>query len=235
MAFSVSLHDIAAFLDDFFEIERYDEDVNGIFRDSARPVSRLGVGLDPSPTLPDQIDDHDLDALILHRPWTLADYPVPDDIGVLAYHLPFDEHLTVGYNLRLADVLQLHEVEILGEKDGRPVGMLGTRRTQPFDKAMKTVREIFGGLDEVYPGRFSDVSRVAVVGAMTPELINHAAQQGAELYVTGQYRKRARDAVRATGISVLEVGHARSERWGVGGLEHLLRERFAALGVVRNG
>ncbi len=232
MAFSVALQDVAAFLNDFFEIERYDEDVNGMFRASERPVSRLGIGLDPSPALPDQINDHNLDALILHRPWKIDSYPVDDDIGVLAYHLPFDEHLTVGYNLRLADVLHLGDVEIFGEKDGRPLGMVGTRRTQPFGKATETVREIFGGLDEVYAGRAREVSRIAVVGAMTPELIDLAAKRGAEVYVTGQYRQRAEDAVRSTGVSVLEVGHARSERWGVEGLEHLLRERFRGLSTI---
>ncbi|MDZ7703221.1 MAG: Nif3-like dinuclear metal center hexameric protein [Trueperaceae bacterium] len=232
MAFSVCLHDVAAFLDGFFEIARYDEDVNGIFRDSARPVSRLGVGLEPSPTLPDQVRDHHLDALVLHRPWKLSDYPLPDDIGVLAYHLPFDEHLTVGYNLRLADVLQLRDVEVLGEKDGRPLGMIGTWRTASLEKTTATVRDIFGGLEARYAGRFDEVSRVAVVGAMTPELIDHASKQGADVYVTGQYRKRAEDAVRATGVSVLEVGHARSERWGVGGLEHLLRERFNGVATL---
>ena len=46
-----------------------------------------------------------LDALFLHRPFKLEVSTLPDDMGVLASHLPFEERLALGYNPRLADAL----------------------------------------------------------------------------------------------------------------------------------
>lgn len=155
-----------------------------------------------------------LDALFLHRPWRLPPDALRPEVGVLSSHLPFDEHLTTGDNALFAVALGLRTREVLGTKAGRPLGMVGDVDPLPAADAL---------------------ARVAVVGAMTDELVREAVARGVELYVTGQLRAPARAAVRETGLAVAAVGHARAERWGLGALAGMLQRRWPALTVEVGG
>jgi putative NIF3 family GTP cyclohydrolase 1 type 2 len=173
-----------------------------------------------------------LDALFLHRPWRLAQGAVGDGVGVLWSHLPFDERLTTGLNPRLADALGLGGVEPFGRKAGRPLGMIGDWAPRGWQEGAADVTAVFGGCDAAVGGAAGvPVTRVAVVGAMTDALVREAAARGAALYVTGQLRQPARDAVEETGVAVVAVGHARSEWWGARALAHLVAERWGGTTV----
>lgn len=225
------LDDIERFLDLFFAIHRYSqEERGGVYCPSTRPIRRLGLALEPWEQLPQWVDGQRLDALFLHRPWKLQPGQLLPNVGVLSYHLAFDERLTLGFNPRLAEILAMSDLSVLGEKQGRAIGMLGEILTQSFSSYCTYVDEVFGG-EEVYRGMATEISRVAVVGAMTDALIREAAARGADLYVTGQFRQPAQDAVRETGIGVIAVGHRRSEVWGLRALSGVLRERWSGLEV----
>jgi len=227
-----TLTDLAHFLNEYFAVERYNEDHSGVYHPSDRPVRRIGVALEPWPGIATWMHNAQLDALFLHRPWKLAKDDLPSDIGVLAYHLAFDERLTLGYNMRLADVLGLHDLEVLGHKEGRPLGMLGMVRAQPFHQLRRRCHEVFGGYGETTGEEERSVQRVAVVGAMNDLLVREAVARGADVYVTGQYRQPARLAVAETRIDVIEIGHRRSEEWGLRALAGVLQERWATVSVL---
>lgn len=227
----ILLSALAAFLNEFLTVDQYTDDQNGIYRDSSRPIRRLGLALEPAPDLANWTIANCLDALFLHRPWMLQPDQLPPEVGILAYHLAFDEQLTLGYNSRLASALGLRHLEELGHKDNRAIGMIGNLTSQPFEDYSDRVRSIFGGCEEVLPFA-GTVSRVAVVGAMNDPLIRAAAAQGAQLYLTGQLRQPALAAVSDTGIGVAAIGHRRTEQWGLRALAGVLQERWAALEVI---
>ena len=208
-----------------------------------RPVARLGLALEPWPGLPAWVARERPDALWLHRPWRLAELspPLPDPLGILAHHLAFDERLTTGLNPRLADALGFTAApEPFGEKDGRPLGMIGPVAIPAgtgWETVARRVGEVFGGLDDPTPpdpaAAVPDGPLViAVVGAMTDALVRAAAARGVRAYVTGQWRQPAAAAVRETGLGILPVGHARTERWGLRALAGMLRERWAGLEIL---
>ncbi len=224
------LNDIAQFLDYFFAVEYFGDDPHGVYIPSTRLISRFGLALEPWSGLAQWASAKQLDALFLHRPWQLQPGQLAADIGVLAYHLAFDQNLTLGFNPRLATVLGMSNLEVLGEQ-GRPIGMIGNIPTQSCAGYCCCVDEIFGGYDTVR-GDACEVSRVAVVGAMTDALVREAANRGANLYITGQLRKPAQTAVLETGISVIAVGHRRCEEWGLRALAGLLGDRWSRLEVI---
>ena len=239
------LYDIAAFLNAYFAIEDYGAEGSGIYRSSERPVRRIGLALEPWPGLPAWMEAEQIDALLLHRPWkfdTLLQSVIQkgerqrqsllENTGILFYHLPFDEYLTPGDSPRLADALLLSGTEVLGAKDGRPLGMIGDIGPQPFADVLATVDTIFGGHEEAVANGATRVTRLAVVGAMTAALVREAGERGAQAYLTGQFRVPARSAARALGMGVIAVGHRRSEQWGLRALAGLLRERFCQLEVI---
>ena len=252
----ITLKEIAYFLNDYFGVEDYPGEISGIYRPSERPLRRIGLALEAWPELPDWIETQQLDALFLHRPWKLDMLLDEEDkekrrrgeeetqstienrkskienLGVLFYHLPFDEYLTPGDSPRLADALLLSDTEVLGDKEGRPLGMIGDLEPQTFATVLAIVESVFGGYEEVLPCVAETVTRIAVVGAMTEALVREAGERGAQAYLTGQFRTPARSAIQELGMGVIAVGHRRSEEWGLRALAGLLRERFAKLEVV---
>lgn len=238
-----SLNELNDFLQNELATNQYpDSEQGGVYHPSERPVRRLGLALEPFANLPQWVEEANLDALWLHRPWQLDLTSLPPDIGILAHHLPFDETLTIGYNARLSGQIgAVGSLEPLGYKQDttangtllpqRPIGMLIDVARQEFDYWLSTVKNLFGGYDRAEAGRDSDSwpaanGRVAVVGAMTDALIREGANRGANLYLTGAYRKPAQQAVDETGIAVIAIGHRRIEEWGLRELAHLLNERW---------
>ncbi len=234
-----TLSDLNDFLSLYFSAERFGSDQNGIYRapdKSEKPVKRMGLLLEPFPKLADWTKKNKLDALFIHRPWKLEKVKAPEgEVGILAYHYAFDELLTTGYNPRLADVLLVSELEVLGYKEGRPLGMIGNVPRTDLQTFRVQVEEVFGGLEGAYlktEPEEEHVTRVCVVGAMRDKLVREARERGANVYITGQYRDHAQDAVDNTSMNILEVGHERCERWGLRALAGVLRERYADLFVT---
>ena len=229
-----TLEAVAAYVGALLGVDRYAGTEHGVFRPGDRPVRRLGVALDGDASVAAWARDAALDAVWLHRPWRLPPDALPAGVGVCFTHLPFDDRLTTGLNPRLATAIGATELEPFGEKDGRTIGMLARTAARPVAELRATVAALFGGLDAWVDGADPDapVRRIAVVGAMSDALVRAAAARGAGLYVTGQLRAPALDAVRATGIAVAAAGHGRSEWWGARALAGLLRERWAALDVT---
>ncbi len=229
----MTLADLQGFLDTLLSAEQFTDDQNGIYRPSSRPVEKLGLALEPWPGISSWIMQNNLDALFLHRPWKLG--RTPEGVGVLAYHYAFDERLTTGYNPFLAEALGLSDLSVLGYKEGRPLGMIGDIPAVSLGAFQVQVEAVFGGL-VVYGvqdgAQKGEVTRACVVGAMRPALIYEAAERGAQVYLTGQYRKGAAQAVTEMGVSVFEIGHERSEVWGLRTLATTLREEFPNLKVV---
>ncbi|BAY93808.1 MULTISPECIES: hypothetical protein [unclassified Tolypothrix] len=118
------LIDIVDFLNNFFNVTQFPtSERGGIYLPSSNPVERLGFALEAETRLYEWVSDKSLDALFLHRSWNLELEKLTPELGIISYHLPFDECLTVGFNPRLAQVLQMSNLEALGEKENRAINI----------------------------------------------------------------------------------------------------------------
>jgi putative NIF3 family GTP cyclohydrolase 1 type 2 len=218
---------LAAFMDHFLDARAFPGEPPTVFIASGRRVQRLGLALEPGKGLAEWVDADRLDAVFLHRPWGAAEAGLAADVGVLASHAPFDHRLPVGANPDLARGLALRGPRPFVDKDGRAIGMMGD--VEPADPAalIGRITQLFGGVDDVLPGRGEAIRRVALAGAMTDVLVREAAAGGAQLYVTGQLRQPGLRAAAETGIGIVAVGHARSEVYGLRLLAAAVERRFA--------
>ena len=228
----ISPNNLANFLDQYLEMAKYSDEAPLVHHQFSRSVRRIGLALEAWLGIGDWARMEKLDAVFLHRAFKLEPAMLPDEIGVLALHLPFEEKLGLGCNQRLATALGMTHLETLGYRKGRPLGMLGRVPPQTVSAFYQSVKETFGGQDEARTCERNEVTKVAVVGAMTAELMHEAAQRGAEVYVTGQMRKPAKEAIVNTGLGMVIVGHQRSEQWALNAFANILRERFCGLQVV---
>ncbi|MBO0951474.1 Nif3-like dinuclear metal center hexameric protein [Fibrella forsythiae] len=241
------LSDIAFFLHEFFQTTLFPTDERGgVYRPSNRLIHHIGLALEPSANTANWVRSERLDALWLHRPWQLNLASIPTDVGVVTHHLPFDEYLTVGYNIWLAKALGISRLEEIGYKQGtdksgtllpkRPIGMIGqfdgNVPERSFQEWLDLIEKEFGGYDRAEQGQLQPQGRIAVVGAMNAGLLHEAHERGVSLYLTGEYRKGAQAAVDETGMAVIAIGHRRSEEWGLRALRSVLLEQFAGLAVV---
>lgn len=225
------LRQIAAHLDHYLCVRSHPDERNGLLTAGDPFVRRIGVALEPSDVLRAG-GTEGLDALLLHRAWGLDELGPAPSLGVLAYHRPFDDRMTLGDNPRLAALLEMTSVEPVPGDGARTIGMIGAVAPCAATALQESLAQLFGALEEVVPPGEDEVRRIAVAGAMTAALIHEARRRGAGMFLTGQLRAPAREAVRETGIGVAAVGHARAERWGLRALGGLLRERWAGLEVV---
>ncbi len=229
---ALSLVALANYLDGYLGSAYIPNDQNGIYRPSPRLVRRIGLAIEPWTGIETWVQQEHLDALFLHRPWRLDMQALPEEIGILAYHLAFDLKLTFGFNRRLADVLQMTNLTPFAFKEGLPLGMIGDVSTTHTSTFIEYLGETFGVAPTVDRHYRETVSRVALVGAMTDDFIREAAEQGVDLYITGQFRQPARRAISGTDMTIAIVGHAAGELWGIRSLASLLCERYASLDVV---
>jgi putative NIF3 family GTP cyclohydrolase 1 type 2 len=201
---------------------------HGVLRGDGRVVRRLGLALDQRDARPAWVRASAIDALFVHRPWSLP-LDAIGDLPVLFAHRPFDDRFTTGPNTALTTALGMRDVRPFGERDGRPLAMIGEVVQADAANATATVRETFGGLEDERPGDGRPVRRVVVASAMTDALVREAAGLGADLYVTGQLRAPGLAPAHALGLHVLAIGHRRSERWGLGALAHALQAALPGL------
>ncbi len=206
-----------------------DADQWGVVRATTRPIRHLALCLDHADSTPDWLARCAADALFVHRPWRVDVARLPRDLGIVFSHAPYDERLTTGYNAALAEALGMDALGALGERDGRPIGMLGDVEPATAADAVDRVSREFGGHEAEQAGDGRMVTRVAVMSAMTDALVREAASRGAGLYVTGQLRRPGVAAAIETGVHVLALGHRRSERWGLAALARMLAARFPGL------
>ena len=193
---ALTLASIANYLNSYLGSADIPNDQNGIYRPSQQPVKRIGLAIEPWAGIEAWVEQERLDAIFLHRPWKLDMQALPEEIGILAYHLAFDLKLTFGFNRRLADVLQMTNLAPFAFKDGLPLGMIGDITSMPMNTFVEHLGETFGVAPTIERYYRETVGRVALVGAMTDTLIREAAEQGVDLYITGQFRQPARSALR---------------------------------------
>ena len=231
-----TVRDIADHLAGPLDRARYhaEGDPAGVWLSSDRAVRRLALRLEAGRPPYGWVGA--ADAVLLHRPFGLWPDRWPAGVGVLAAHRALDERASVGLNPALAASLGLEADAAPLERDGRPVGLVG-RVSGPLglDAAQSRVEAELGGLDATLGDGPETVAAVALVGAMTAELVEAAAERGAGLYVTGQIRGPAREAVHRLGVRAVAVGQGRAEAWGLRHLGRLVGERWPEVEVVEAG
>lgn len=209
-------------------------DPAGIWIPSRRPVRRLVLRIEPG--RPPYGWAESADAVLIHRPFGLWPARLPEGVGVLAVHAALDDRLSLGVNPALAQALALAPDEQVLRYKEREIGMVGRfGEPLPGEAAVARIAAELGGIEATRGAVPESVEAVALMGAMTPDLISQTSERGAAVYVTGQLRPSAFEAVEAAGIHVVAVGKARAEAWGLRHLGRLIRARWPEIEVVESG
>jgi len=237
--------EIATRLDDRLDTEAYadiDASPNGLqVGPAGQPVETVAFAVDAAVETIDRANDAGADLLVTHHGvvWgsvervTGTDYRriaplIDDDLALYVAHLPLDGHQTLGNAAGLADLLDLDNRAPFGTMGGEYVGQRGTlvesttiaELADTLDANLDTGGQPVQVLDFGPP----TVEDVAIVTGSGADWLGEAADQGADVLITGEGKQQVYHEAREAGVHVVLAGHYATETVGVRSLQSLVGE-----------
>ena len=152
------------------------------------------------------------------------------DLSLAAYHLPLDAHAEVGNNVELARRLGL---TVIGSDLGswpETRASLGVRAAPASPiSAVELGLRVATSFDVepiVVAGRPDGIGRIGIVSGGATRMIHNIIGLGLDAYLTGEGEVWSYDLALDAGITLVVMGHHRSERYGVQALGGWLGRRF---------
>lgn len=239
----MKLDELDAWCRSFLEIsafEKIDDSLNGVQVDrGAEPIQRVAFAVDACAETIRRAAEENAQVLFVHHGlfWggpariqgVLAQrirFLFKRNIALYACHLPLDAHPEYGNNAVLARMLMLSDVEPFGLYHGMKLGFKG--RLDPPIRLEEAVRRVLPDGNRpigLLPFGPDEIRSAAVVSGGAPMEALQAAEEGLDLYVTGEASHSIYHSAQEEGIHVLSAGHYATEVWGVKAVaEKLARE-----------
>jgi len=233
---------LAHYLDEYLAArEVSDYCPNGLQVEGERVIRKVVTGVSACRELFERAIAAGADAVLVHhglfwegdsRTLTGVQYRrvaplVRSGMGLLAYHLPLDRHLTVGNNAVAAKRLGLYSVEPFAVHKGVEVGVKG-RFPEPVAarELVERCREVFAREPLAFLHGPDPISTVGMVSGGAQRDVHQALAEGLDAFITGEVSEWVMNLVREAGIHYLSCGHHATERFGVQALGEHLAERF---------
>jgi len=217
--------------------------------DPAQSIRAVCVALDPTLDSVRASLKQDSQLLLTHHPliftpltrFDLNVYPAnvileaaKSGLSIVAAHTNLDQ-AQGGINDLLAESLELRQVEVLKEIDGKAgcgLGRIGEWSSPvPMAVIIERVKEILGtGRLRATGDSERDIRRIAVVGGAGGGLVGEALQKGADLLLTGDIGHHHALAARTVGLALIDGGHFLTERVALKSFTGLLQSGFKAQG-----
>ena len=203
-------------------------------------MRRLVAGVTASQALVDAVIARGADTLLVHHGWfwrgedgrvtgwrkARLQALLANDINLIAYHLPLDDHPELGNNAQLAKRLGWQVDGRFGEQDLGWYGHLAAPTTLA-DLALSVAAQlqraplVIAGDDGARP-----ISRVAWCSGGAQSYFEAATALRVDAFLTGEISEQHVHLARESGVAFLAAGHHATERYGVQALAAHLAERF---------
>lgn len=228
---------ILAKLNEWLQPENFqDYCPNGLQVEGKSDVKTIVTGVTASRTLIEAAIAANADMLIVHHGyfWKGEDQSIrgmkrerlkrllDNDINLVAYHLPLDDHSEYGNNRQLAD--------ILGIEKPRPLNGLVWEgelheAMSPEKFGLQIARALHRDPLRVGDGK-AEIKRVGWCTGAAQGFINTAIDAGLDAYISGEISEPTTHTARECGIHYYAAGHHATERYGVKALGAALEKEF---------
>ncbi len=154
---------------------------------------------------------------------------IKNDIAIYALHTNLDNVLS-GVNSKICDLLEMENKKILQSKKGMQevgAGMIGNLKVASDTKIfLQKVKSTFGAGSLRHTSIIKNtVSKIAVCGGSGSFLLRDAIEQGADLFITSDFKyHQFFDAENR--IIIADIGHYEAEKFTKELICEFLREKF---------
>ncbi len=233
-----SRNDILSRLEAWLTPEEFkDYAPNGLQVEGTADVSRIVTGVTASRALIDAAIEEGADMILVHHGyfWKGEDQAIrgmkrdrikrllDNDVNLVAYHLPLDDHPEYGNNRQLADVL--------GLRNPRPLGGLVWQGELSEPMSPDDFRAFISARlhrEPLWVGP-ADSGKISTVGWCTGAaqgFIGAALDAGLDAYISGEISEPTTHTARESGIHYFAAGHHATERYGVQAIGKALESEF---------
>lgn len=146
------------------------------------------------------------------------------DINMAGYHLPLDEHPTLGNNAQLADRLGFATEKRFGEQNLLNSGSLKQAKT--LGALAAHIETVLQRKPVVIGKPEREIRRVAWCSGGAQGFFQTAIDEGVDLYLTGEISEAQYHLANETGTAFISAGHHATERYGVRALAESAAEVF---------
>ncbi|MFB2762900.1 Nif3-like dinuclear metal center hexameric protein [Marinobacter shengliensis] len=226
-------NEILAKINEWLQPEGYqDYAPNGLQVEGSENVSVVVSGVTASQALIDEAVKQNADMILVHHGyfWKGEDQTIrgmkknrikqllDNDINLVAYHLPLDDHPEYGNNRQLANVLNIQNPTPIGGLVWQ--GELSEPMT-PETFGLHIARALHRQPLHVGDGP-EKIKTVAWCTGAAQGFINSALNAGVDAYISGEISEPTTHTARECGIHYFAAGHHATERYGVQALGEAL-------------
>lgn len=213
---------------------------NGLQVEGCTNITKIVSGVSLNEALIDAAIEAKAEAIIVHHGifWQKDSYTITGikrrriaklikhNINLYAYHLPLDNHPTLGNNIQLAKRLG---IKSLGQTEQQNLLWFGE-----LDNAMLLgpFIELIAKQLQHQPVYFAKdqaqiVKRVAWCTGGADNLFSSAINLGVDVYITGEVSEPIMSMALESGVSYIAAGHYATERYGIMALTNYLQDTLA--------
>ncbi|GAA5103228.1 Nif3-like dinuclear metal center hexameric protein [Wohlfahrtiimonas larvae] len=168
------------------------------------------------------------DARIIHMKYRRISSLIKNDINLMGYHLPLDMAPEIGNNAKIAELLNILDVEPLDPLEQPPLILKG-RLKQPMKG--EVLGEIIGHMFKRKPLHIAPesgklIETIAWCSGGAQDYIDKAAEFGVDAYLSGEISERTTHSARELDIHYYSAGHHATERYGIEALGEWLKQEY---------
>jgi dinuclear metal center YbgI/SA1388 family protein len=214
---------------------------NGLQIAGVKNVQTLITGVTASQALIDVAIAKKADALLVHHGyfWKNEDpclvgmkqkrikALLDNEINLIAYHLPLDQHPVFGNNVQLAKLLNLQITHELQDRFGHYAGLAG-KLSQPLsacDFAAIIEKKLHRPPLHIAANQ-DPIQRIALCTGSAAQYIDAAANDRQDAYLSGEISESTVHIARERNIHYFCAGHHATERYGIKALGEHLASKF---------
>jgi dinuclear metal center YbgI/SA1388 family protein len=214
---------------------------NGLQVEGSAVISRLVSGVTASQALIDRAVVLEADAILVHHGyfWRGEDPRlvgmkgrrisalIRANINLFAYHLPLDNHATLGNNAGLGRALNFASWKSLKENEASyPVFTSSYRENRPLSEISRDLSEALGRSVTTVGEAETPIRSVAWCTGGGQGYIYDAADAGVDLFITGEISEQTVHVARERNVAFIAAGHHATERFGAKALGDWVAAKF---------
>jgi|TARA_B100001059_G_C17833619_1_gene586432 dinuclear metal center YbgI/SA1388 family protein len=215
---------------------------NGLQVEGTGTISKIITGVTASQDLIDAAIEQKADAILVHHGYfwrgenecitgikkKRIQALLANNINLIAYHLPLDNHSELGNNVQLAKVLDLTVETTLDPNDPSVPGLIGRLpRPMSADAFSAWLGECLKREPlHLGPDSSDVIETIAWCTGGAQGYMQYAIDAGVDVYLTGEVSEQNQHLAVETGTHFFAAGHHATERYGARALGQHLAKKF---------